>query len=478
MPPNVLCVVLDTARADAFEPYGAPAGATAGIADLARRGAALPHVYSTASWTLPAHASMFRGLLPRDAGLTQPPQETPQSARPRLEAQRQRMLPEVLRAAGYATRAVSANVWVSPHCGFDIGFERFHYIEPRHQMAMQVAGKSGARQWLGWAREGLRSQGDDGAAQALEVLRGWAGEHHERPFFWFVNLIECHSPYLPPRPWNDLGTLDRVRAGNDAREYQSFLGVCKACAGRWEIPDSALERMRHLYERSVAYVDDWLSRVMETLDDRGLLDETLVIATSDHGENLGENRLFGHGFSLDERLTHVPFVAAGPGAPREPAPTSLAALPRMVADAAGIEDHPYSQSGPALPVAQFDPPGPADHPRVQKFVSDFELGEAGLERLTAVLTSACDGHRKVVHRNGRELLYDLDADPLEESPLEPSAAGADFDAVRAAMEHSEKEAEESSTAAQAPVAPAGAPPDASPEELAELERQMKLLGYM
>ena len=57
--------------------------------------------------------------------------------------------------------------------------------------------------------------------------------------------------------------------------------------------------MRHLYGRSVAYADDWLGRLLETLDGRGLLDETLVIATSDHGENLGENRLFGHAFSLD-----------------------------------------------------------------------------------------------------------------------------------------------------------------------------------
>jgi arylsulfatase A-like enzyme len=471
--PNVLCVVLDTARADAFEPYGARAGATPAVAELARRGAALPHVYSTAAWTLPAHASMFTGLMPRTAGLAQPPEETPQSARPRLEALRDRMLPEVLRSAGYDTRAVSANVWVSPHCGFDIGFERFHYIEPRHQMAMQVAGKSGLRQWLGWAREGLRSDGDDGAAQALEVLRAWAAEPHERPFFWFVNLIECHSPYLPPRPWNDLGALDRMRAGNDAREYQSFLGVCKTCAGRWEIPDSALERMRHLYSRSVAYADDWLGRLMEVLDGRSLLDDTLVIATSDHGENLGENRLFGHGFSLDERLIHVPFVAAGPGAPQERAACSLAELPRMVADAAGLDDHPYG-GGPSLPVAQFDPPGPADHPRVQKFVRDFELGEQGLERLTAVLTSACDGHRKVVHRNGRELLYDLNADPLEESPLDPAGAGVEFEPLRAAITH----ADEARAAPEPSVAPAGAPPNASPEELAELERQMKLLGYM
>ncbi len=473
MAPNVLCVVLDTARADAFEPYGARTGSSPAVADLARRGRALPLAYSTASWTLPAHASMFTGLMPRALGLTQPPEETPQSARPRLEAVRDRMLPEVLRAGGYETRAVSANLWVSPHCGFDIGFERFHYIEPRHQMAMQVAGKSGARQRLGWALEGLRSRNDDGASRTLAVLQDWAQEKRERPFFWFVNLVECHSPYLPPRPWNDLGAVDRMRAGEDAREHQSFYGVCKTCGGRWEIPDSALERMRHLYARSVAYADDWVGRLLDCLDARGLLDDTLVLVTSDHGENLGENRLFGHAFSLDERLIHVPFVAAGPGAPDASEAFSLGDLPQMVAEATELAWHPYRR-GPSPPVAQFDPPGPADHPRVKKFVRELDLGSEGLERLTAVLSSACDGSRKVVRRDGRDLLYDLGADPLEEHPIDASAAAQEFDSLREAIDDAER-----APAVSAPDdAPPAAAPGASPEELAELERQMKLLGYM
>ena len=471
MQPNVLCVVLDTARADAFEPYGAPAGASPAVGDLARRGSALPQVYSTASWTLPSHASMFTGVLPRALGLTQAPEQTPQSARGRLEAVSERMLPEVLRKAGYETRAVTANLWVSPLCGFDIGFERFHYIEPRHQLAMQATREEGPRQRLGWARAGLRSRDDDGAREALEVLGRWAGEARSRPFFWFVNLIECHAPYLPPRPWNDLGAIERLRAGDDARRYQSFAGVCKTCAGRWEIPDEALERMRHLYGRSVAYADDWLGRLLEALDGRAVLEDTLVIVTSDHGENLGENRLFGHAFSLDERLTRVPFVAAGPGAPEEESACSLAELPRMVASAAGVADHPYAADG--APVAQFDPPGRADHPKVRAFVRDHGLGDEGLERLTAVLTSASDGRHKLLVRNGSELLYDLDADPLEESPLDPTKASEAFDALRAAIENAER-----APAPAAPSAPPTVAPDASPEELAELERQMKLLGYM
>src|SRR5581483_1310456 len=83
--PNVLLLVLDAARRDALEPYGAPAGATPNISALARRGHALAHAYSTASWTLPSHASLFTGLLPRALGLGQAPGGTPTGSRPVLE---------------------------------------------------------------------------------------------------------------------------------------------------------------------------------------------------------------------------------------------------------------------------------------------------------------------------------------------------------------------------------------------------------
>src|SRR4051794_26897063 len=70
VPPHVLLVILDAARRDSLEPYGAAPGSTPAIGDLARRGAALPEVYATACWTVPSHASMFSGLMPRAAGLS------------------------------------------------------------------------------------------------------------------------------------------------------------------------------------------------------------------------------------------------------------------------------------------------------------------------------------------------------------------------------------------------------------------------
>src|SRR5687768_16946117 len=97
---------------------------------------------------------------------------------------------------------------------------------------------------------------------------------------------------------------------------------------------------------------------MTTLDRHGLLDDTQLVLTSDHGENLGDGNLLGHAFSLDDRLIRVPLVSAGPS----PLPTdsvmSLTRLPRFIAAAAGIDAHPFDDGLPdGVAVAQLDAPG-------------------------------------------------------------------------------------------------------------------------
>jgi arylsulfatase A-like enzyme len=223
-------------------------------------------------------------------------------------------------------------------------------------------------------------------------------------------------------------------------------------------------------------MDDWLAGVLEALDGRGILDDTLVIVTSDHGENFGEGGLIAHGFSLDQRLIHVPLVMAGPGALASDRVISLAELPRVIADAAGLEQAPWSdeQLPEGVAVAQFDPLGAADHPRVRDFATRFDLDQHGIDRLSASFTSVTDGIRKLVVRNDEQLLYDLAADPGEIAPIEPSPAGASMAAVRDALVHP---AVTAAAADDEPVAVGGAP-SASEEELAAIERQMKLLGYM
>src|SRR3954471_5717288 len=101
--PHVVLVVAATARADAFEPYGAPSGSTPIVADMARRGQAVSNVFSPANWTMPAHAALFAGALPSDIGLARAPDGTATQCKPLLEQQRHRLLPTVLGNGGYHT---------------------------------------------------------------------------------------------------------------------------------------------------------------------------------------------------------------------------------------------------------------------------------------------------------------------------------------------------------------------------------------
>ena len=467
-PPNVLLVVLDAARRDALTPYGAPAAATPALAALADRGRALTSAYATSSWTLPSHASMFAGLLPRELNLSQPPDGTPQSAKAVLDELTDRLLPAVLRQAGYECNGYSANAWVSPPAGFANGFDTFTLAGADRVERNNRLLTGGWRGRLAWMLEGLRARGDDGAQQLGRALRASIGDWSGRPTFWFVNLVECHSPYLPPRPWNDLPALERVRAAVDAERYMGFEQICVHATGHGEIPPASMVRMRHLYDRAVSYMDAWVGEILDALERRGILERTLVIVTADHGESFGEQGLVAHGFSLGEQLINVPLVIAGPGAP-DGELFSLGRIPAVIAAATGIDGPWRDDDLPAAAVAQYDPMAPADDLRLVAFADKFGIDQDGIARITTAVSAATDGLFKLVCSGGGERWYDLRADPHERSPLDAAAVPpAVVGELRAALVPR--------TAAATAVAASPAP--ASQEELAALERQMKLLGYM
>jgi arylsulfatase A-like enzyme len=463
--PNVLLIVLDTARADALEPYGASPGTTPTMAHLASRGRALPDVHATACWTMPSHVSMLTGLLPRNAGLSRAPGGMPTGCRPVLEALGERLLPQVLRQAGFRTRGVSTNVWVSRAAGFATGFDQWEDVEPK-RMAQMASTKLPPR--ARWAFDALRARSDDGAQAAGAILQRWFADRGDRPEFWFVNLIECHSPYLPPKPYNDLGPLDRVRAAEEARRHLTLSEIWRVCVSDFDVPEQALARMRHLYARSIMQLDAWVAQTLTALDEAGRLDDTLVLLCSDHGENLGEGGLLGHAYSLDERLLHVPFIASGPNAPD--AMSSLLELPRAVADAVGLDSHPWYREGPSVASAQFDPPGERDDPRKLDAIKAWGADSEALDNLNATMECAVRGTAKLLRRDGELRLYDLGDDPLEERPRVVSRDEAPQELVVAI--------EDQAVGRAIAASPVPTSATASAEELARIEEQMRTLGYL
>ncbi len=472
MPPNVIVVVLDACRRDALEPYGALPGASPAVAQLAGRGAAFDEVYATACWTAPSHASFFTGRLPRALGLAGVPGGKPPDIRPHLEAERERILARVLRRAGYRTAAMSANLWVTPEGGYGIGFDEFVAVNSGRQSNLYA---DGLRNRLSRWRHAVAATADDGAAEIETNLHNWLGASND-PFFCFVNLGECHSPYLPPRPYAVGSPIERVRVIEDSRRHYTVQAIWRTCLGGFPVSEAALARLRRQYAASIRYMDDWLARLLEELDRSGRLDETLVIVTADHGENFGEGGLISHGLSLDNRLIHVPFVAAGPGA-RDNGLDSLAGLPRFVAECAALEDHPWAAEDlpKGVGIAQFDPVVELDGPEAGRTVIDrWGLDERALEQFTTPLTCAVSGRHKLLRRGDQELWFDLDADPLE---LDPKPTGSNpppeaeaFARLRAALDHP------AATASRPFRAPAE--PVVSDAERRDLEDRMKLLGYL
>ncbi len=281
--PSVLLVVMDTVRADRLSAYGYGRPTTPELDAFAREAIRYARFYSTSSWTLPGHASLFTGQYPVQHGATQEHLRLDRDAA---------TLAEILRNAGYETFGASANPVVGSISGLDQGFREF--------------------------RDVWRQPGDPFAAQAAHPVNAafedlLARTPRDRPFFAFLNYMEAHLPYQPPP-----ALVQRV-AGRRVNPL-----VARRVGGRkWfehyltgPYPERDLALLSDLYDAELARLSLALGDLLQTLRRDGRYDETLIVLTSDHGENLGEHGLVDHVFSLYETTVHVPLLLRLPGGQR------------------------------------------------------------------------------------------------------------------------------------------------------------------
>ena len=410
--PNILLVVADTARADRFTPAAGasgPAPVAPRVAALGREGAVYLMARTPSPWTLPAHASLFTGLYPSSHGA--------ESGHLRLEDDRP-FLAARLRRAGYRTQAYVANPWVGKDYNFQVGFDTFDEV---WRSVKGTEGEMGAglvvdkvARWLDW-----RDGNPDAKAQ---------------PFFVFVNLFEPHLPYNPPEPERsahlppgaDPARVERLRRFKHPEEVAAILG---------EVSLDARDRtiLAALYDGEIAYTDRRIGDLVDLLARHGILDDTVVVVTSDHGEMLGEHGLYDHKLSLYEPVLRIPLVLRFPkrveAGQRIPAPVMLQDLYPTLLALAGIEPRP-SVEARRLPGITAMKPGPIrgvalDDPLIAEYARPAEFlpvmrglaPGADLARFDAALVSLTWGSRKMVWSSaGPAVLYDLVADPGEASP--------------------------------------------------------------
>jgi arylsulfatase A-like enzyme len=272
--PSILLVSIDTLRPDRLGCYGSPRRTSPEIDRFAASATLFETCVSASSWTLPAHVSMFTGVTPSLHRVT--------ADERRLGASRV-ALAEILRNAGYATGAFVTHYYLTGDYGLDRGFESFTYRQDRP------------------------------AAEVCARAASWLGANADRPFFLFLHLFDPHWNYNPPPGYA------AAIAGADAPPYEGPVDGSLEAMQPWieprtEVPDVDRARALDLYDGEIAGVDAALGRLFAALDSLGLSERTLVVLTSDHGEEFRDHGSFGHGHTLYEETVRVPLIVRTPGA--------------------------------------------------------------------------------------------------------------------------------------------------------------------
>jgi arylsulfatase A-like enzyme len=400
--PDLVLVVLDTVREDFT---GVPGSGNPGRSStphldaLAAEGVTFSHAFSTAPWTVPAHASLFTGLFPARHGCT--------TRRPRLSDDVP-TLAAILTDAGYETAAFFSNPWLDDGItGLLRGFE--------------------SRVASGLAGDPLESA-DQGGKETVERFGAWL-DGRRRPFFAFVNLLEAHLPYVPPARFRAPEDSGGVSVGTQW-SHGVNAGVISPDSAEWA-------RARRLYAGDVSHADALLGELVEALRRRGAYEDAVILVTSDHGENLGEHGLADHQFCVYETLLAVPLVVRAPGrlAPgvrREP--VMLSDVFATVLDLAGLARRRPEIARRSL--ARERPEDP-ERPVIAQYAGASAALLAPLERLNpeldesrltpALVTVRRGKWRLTVGSDGSRALHDLSADPGQERDLsaaEPQVVAA------------------------------------------------------
>ena len=424
--PNVLLLVLDTVRADHLSAYGYDRDTTPNLKRWAARGVKFDRARATAPWTLPSHASMLTGWWPHQ--LSADVEHPLDGAKPTLA--------EYLGDRGYATGGFVANTYYcNAWYGVDRGFDRYEDFPENEQvtaaevlrsstLGRRVAKKLGLRQ----ATPGARDSRKSAATIDRDALAWVDGLPKGQPFFAFLNYYDAHGPYETPAGYRRRFARPGATEAGEAAVVQEFEGMAAKApnpadpeaTGRVQAVGAEAARiMVDAYDDCIAALDAEIGRLLDELDRRGTLANTLVIMTSDHGEHFGDRGLFGHGNSLYHPLIDVPLVVLPPGGLKPGAspvvadPVSLRDIPATVVDLLGMgAGAPFP--GTSLADRWSGRAAPADPPlsvveQQRRFPPSAHIPAS----LGPLWSLAQAGLTYIRQADGSEQLYDSAADPFE-----------------------------------------------------------------
>ncbi len=416
--PNILIIVMDAARASHFSCYGYRRETSPHVDRLAAQGVLYEQCISPASWTLPSMASLFTGLYPSQHGANFHHQYLePQFA----------TLAEVLRGQGYQTALFSTVEWVSGTFGMNRGFDYFtNYAGGipwmrrffKKTTKLEKVWRAGKWVLLG-GRRGKKTY------ELWRDLRAWFARDYQpgRPFFAVAHFGDPHWPWLhhPQFSWVEPGRKPPRIFAPDGHKY---------IAGQLALSEADIAMMIDFYDGEISFLDHYLGRLFELLQKGGHLDNTLRIILADHGEELAEHGLMGHGLSVYENVLHVPLVLHHPdhfaGGQRVSEPVqNVDLLPTLLA-LLGLEPQTipnHMLGGDLRPEALRARPRPftiserlaPSLRRLSRVVPGFDT--TPFNRYLRALRQRGPGYKLIWGSDGRHELYNLAHDPAETENL-------------------------------------------------------------
>jgi arylsulfatase A-like enzyme len=291
--PNVLIYMIDTLRADHTSLYGYQRDTTPFLKKLGAQALVFEDCQVQATWTKPSVASLLTSLYSYTHGLVQDYDTIPAGAA---------TLAEQLRAAGYVTAGIVAN----PLAGVLSGLQRgFDYMS---EWSVVQRFHTGA------------DRGTDSAA-VNKVLFPWLEQHRDEPFFVYAHTTDPHAPYRPPAGFeekfaNPAETPEFNRACDKlakTAKYGGGIAIDRAGCQRSGIdPGRFIRGAIDRYDGEILHNDSSLEQLVGKLRQLGILDNTLIVVVSDHGEEFWEHGWTAHGHSLYQELTNGVFLIWGP----------------------------------------------------------------------------------------------------------------------------------------------------------------------
>jgi arylsulfatase A-like enzyme len=399
--PNIILITLDTLRADHLSLYGYPRPTTPKIDQWARHGVVFENAITSTSWTLSSHASIFTGLLPHQHGA-----DWAQPLDPGWWT-----LAEVLSSRGYETAGFTSNLgygWMGWGMGNGFEFYDDDSTSVRHNLKSLLLGSMLLQPV--YRKYVLPDDFDrKHADQVNRDVLGWFHHRSPRPFYLFINYFDLHEPYLAPAYFpSRLGRVSPWLIGRIA-------SVIDNANNHLSLPAGDQESLITGYDNCLAFLDNSVGDLLDSLSRLPGWENTIVIITSDHGEGFGEHNTYLHASNIYREVLHVPLVVFGPkiqAGLRISHVVRIQELFETVLQLTGMDNPPFERAS----LQRFWRPGFEPEDFDDYVISEISLG---LPDATPISLTTSEWQYIQDSQGGKEL-YRWVSDPVEKFNLAKS----------------------------------------------------------